>query len=340
MSDKRNRENEIIIRKQGKKRRSVENGKGGNGGQRKKKIYIMNLEFRGKITRDKKKRENTICGKRKQRSEGKKKKEVGADYIYTLFILLQGLLRNHQEHGCEQLHPPTSHQIVRSDSQAISGLLRPLRQEAYGLHPAHELVGKPTTPPGHACEREDVTQRRHVLPRPGERVVPRDLIGTISQVLRVLEFESRGLDGVQRVRRGHHVGDAVTLLDPQADLAVERVVVVVVIRHDPFVDAKRPARFEDFVDLTVDPLEAGGVDGGLDGVDGVEAVRFEVHLHKVTLGEAHFRSEAFLFGISCCALDLVVVVVQPDDVDAGEFHDFARGPADSAADVEHFLVLP
>ena len=57
-----------------------------------------------------------------------------------------------------------------------------------------------------------------------------------------------------------------------------RILVVVGIGHEPFVDAKDAARFEDAVNLRVDPFEGGSVDGGFDGVDSVKGGIGEGHL--------------------------------------------------------------
>ena len=56
------------------------------------------------------------------------------------------------------------------------------------------------------------------------------------------------------------------------------VVVVVVVCHEPFVDAEYAAGFQDAEDLRVDALEGGGVDCGFYGVDCVEGVWRERHL--------------------------------------------------------------
>ena len=56
------------------------------------------------------------------------------------------------------------------------------------------------------------------------------------------------------------------------------ILVVVAIGHEPFVDTEHAAGFEDAIDLGVDPFEGGSVDGGFDGVDGVEGVGWEGHL--------------------------------------------------------------
>ena len=57
-----------------------------------------------------------------------------------------------------------------------------------------------------------------------------------------------------------------------------RVVVIVVVCHEPFVDAEDAAGLEDAEDLGVDAFEGGGVDGGFDCVDCVEGVFGEGHL--------------------------------------------------------------
>ena len=68
------------------------------------------------------------------------------------------------------------------------------------------------------------------------------------------------------------------MFDAKANFAVVRVLVVVGIGHEPFVDAKDAAGFEDAVDLGVDTFEGGGMDGGFDGVDGVKGGIGEGHL--------------------------------------------------------------
>jgi len=73
-----------------------------------------------------------------------------------------------------------------------------------------------------------------------------------------------------------HVGDAVAALDAQADFAVAFVGRVVGVGHHPLVDAEDAAGFEDAEDLGVDAFEGGGVDGGFDGVGGVESIFGEV----------------------------------------------------------------
>lgn len=57
-----------------------------------------------------------------------------------------------------------------------------------------------------------------------------------------------------------------------------RVLVVVGIGHEPFVDAKDAAGFEDAVDLGVDTFKRGSVDGGFDGIDGIKRCIGKRHL--------------------------------------------------------------
>ena len=61
--------------------------------------------------------------------------------------------------------------------------------------------------------------------------------------------------------------------------------------------------------------------------------------HEVTLGELELVRETLLLGVMCGTLDLVVIVVQANDVDARELDNLTRGTSDTASDVEHELVL-
>ena len=48
--------------------------------------------------------------------------------------------------------------------------------------------------------------------------------------------------------------------------------IVVLVGHQPFVDAEDAAGLEDAEDLRVDAFEGRRVHGGFDGVDGVERI--------------------------------------------------------------------
>ena len=51
---------------------------------------------------------------------------------------------------------------------------------------------------------------------------------------------------------------------------------VVGVGHYPFVEAEDAAGLEDAEDLRIDAFKGGGVDGGFDGVGGVESIFGEV----------------------------------------------------------------
>ena len=55
--------------------------------------------------------------------------------------------------------------------------------------------------------------------------------------------------------------------------------------------------------------------------------------HEITLGEVQLLHEAFLFSISSGAFDLVVIVVQSNNVHAGELSDLSRWSANTTADI-------
>ena len=61
--------------------------------------------------------------------------------------------------------------------------------------------------------------------------------------------------------------------------------------------------------------------------------------HEVAFGELELVRETLLLGISCCAFNLVIVVVQANDVDAGELDDLSGGSSNTAAHVEHSHVV-
>jgi hypothetical protein len=192
---------------------------------------------------------------------------------------------------------------------------------------------------GHADERGEVPDALHVLELAADGPVPGQLVGAVSQVLVDLELEAGGLHGSDGNLDLLHVADTVAELDAQADLAVARVVVVVFVGHQPLVDTEDAAGLEHAEDLAVDALEAGSVDGGLDGVDGVERIVREVHLHEVALGEGDLLVKTLLLGVHGAALNLVVVVVEAHDVAAGELGDLSCGTTDTAADVQHSCAL-
>jgi hypothetical protein len=112
-----------------------------------------------------------------------------------------------------------------------------------------------------------------------ERVVPRNVIIPLGQILLVLDHESDTLERLPGVIVPPHLGNAVTQLDLVCDLPVLRVRGVVSVRHDPFVDTEHATGLEDLEDLAVDAFKGRGVAGGLDSVD------YEVWRAKETCGQ-------------------------------------------------------
>lgn len=249
---------------------------------------------------------------------------------------LLGFPSDHQVHGCEKLLLTTGNQTVSCKGKTVGCLLGTPRHKPDLLHGAHESVHESTTDTSHTQHSQEIPHSLHLLEVTRKRVIPGNGIGTISQILMMQQLESSGLDSIQTLGDFDHVGDTVSLLNTQSDFAMFWILVVVFVGHQPFVNTKDTAGLQDTADFAIHALEAGRVNGSLDSIDGVEAVVREGHLHKVTLLESEFVGETLAFGVAGGALDLVVVVVEADDVDAGKFDNLASGTADTAADIEHF----
>lgn len=200
-----------------------------------------------------------------------------------------------------------------------------------------------------------------------ERVVPRNVIVPLGQILLVLDHESDALQGLPGIIVSPHLGNAVTQLDLVRDLPVLRVRGVVSVRHDPFVDTEDTTRLENLEDLAIDAFKGRGVAGGLDGVDyevggkrriavnalirccrethrlmrdheltGIESVLPKLlgELHKIPLFEINQVAQSSLFRVLSSPGDLEIVVVQPGDPGVGKVGDLTGGATDTAADVE------
>lgn len=253
--------------------------------------------------------------------------------------LLLGLLADHQVHGGEQVLLSTLDQTVSSKSQAVGSLLGALGEEAEALTGTDEAVGKTTAPPGHADNGEEVPDGTHVLEGARQRVVPWGGVRALSQILVVEEIETSILHGLDTLGDADHVGDTVTLLDTQTDATVLGVVVVVLVSHEPLVDTEGTTGLQDTEDLRVDTDQIGGVDGSLNGVDSVEAVVGELHLHEVTLDEGHLVGQTLLLSVGGGTVNLVVVVVQTGNVGTGELDHLTGGTTDTATNVENLHAL-
>ena len=192
---------------------------------------------------------------------------------------------------------------------------------------------------GHADDSEEVEVALHVAKLTGNRPVPGHGVVAGSKILVVEELETDVLHGGETLADGHHVGDTVADLDGETNVTVLDVVVVIVVGHEPLIDTENTTGLEDTVDLTVDTLELGSVDGSLDGVDGIERVVRERHLHEVALDELELTRETVANSVVGGAVDLVVVVVEAGDVSISELGDFARRATDTATNIENLHAL-
>ena len=254
------------------------------------------------------------------------------------FALL-GLLADHQVHGGEQVLLSTLDQAVSSQGKTVGSLLGSLGEETDLLKGTDETVGETTAPPGHAGNSEEVPDGTHVLEGTGQRVVQGSGVGAGSQILVVEELETGILDGLDTLGDGDHVGDTITLLNTQTNATVLGVGVVVLVSHEPLVDTEGTTRLQDTEDLAVHTDQLGGVDGSLDGVDSVEAVVGELHLHEVTLDEVHLVGETLLLSVVGGTVDLVVVVVQTGDVSTAELDHLTSGTTDTAANIQNLHTI-
>lgn len=200
-------------------------------------------------------------------------------------------------------------------------------------------MGEATAPPGHASNGEEVPDGTHVLERTGQRVVPGGSVGAGSKILVVEELKAGILNGLDALRDSDHVGNTVTLLDTETNATVLGVVVVILVSHEPLVDTESTTGLQDTENLAVNTNQLGGVDGGLNGVDSIEGVVGELHLHEVTLDEVHLVGEALLLGVVGGTVDLVVVVVQTGDMSTAELDHLAGGTTDTTANIQNLHAV-
>lgn len=191
---------------------------------------------------------------------------------------VQWLAANHQVHWGEQILLGTLDQHISSKSQVISRLVGSWWRNADLLKTPNKLMHKATSELGHAGDGWEIPERLHILEVSSNRVVPWSNICAFGQILVVDELETSGLNGADALGDGNHIGDTVALLNTDANLAVADVVDVVAVGHQPLVNTKDTTWLKSAVDLAVDALEGLSVDGGLNGVDGIESLVGELHL--------------------------------------------------------------
>ena len=245
---------------------------------------------------------------------------------------------------------------VRGDLQGLADLPRTLGHDPELLDEPQPVVRDELAARTHPPDGEDVPERLRLADVALERVVPRDRVRTVREVLLVLDLEADLDDCLARLRERAHLGDAVPDLNPVRDLLVLGDRGVPLVRHAPLVHAELQSiceytieprervratydssGLEHLHDLAIHALPRRRVHGRLDGVHRVERVLAKLlrELHEVPDGVRHGVRQARLRGELARAADLEVVVVEADDVHVRELRDLARGSADAAADVEH-----
>ena len=61
--------------------------------------------------------------------------------------------------------------------------------------------------------------------------------------------------------------------------------------------------------------------------------------HKIPLDELQLICKAFLRRVSCCSLDLIVIIVQAGDMCTCEFGNLSRWASNSTANIEDFVAI-
>lgn len=193
-------------------------------------------------------------------------------------FLVEGLLADHEVHWGEEVLLGTGDETIGTLGEGIGRLLGTLGRKTDHLQEAGKDVHGTATGLGHAEDGEEIKVRLHVLGLTSNTPVPWDRVVTLGKILVVEEVEASILHGLDTLGDGDHVGDTVTLLDGETDISVLEVVVVVLVGHQPLVHTELAAGLEHSVDFAIDANKLGGVDGGLDGVNGIEGVVRERHL--------------------------------------------------------------
>lgn len=249
-------------------------------------------------------------------------------------LALLGLLDNVKHHGGENAQLGTINEVHSSILERNGDLLGISGQDLELLKQTSTLGSEVAAPLGGTENGENITERLHVLPLAGERVVPGDLIANISQILLVLNLETNILERLLGHLTGVHLGDTITNLDTVGNLTVTGVGLVVLVSQHPLVDTKGSTGLENTVDLAVNTLQNRGVDSGLDRVNGIKGLIGKVHLHKVTLNVGKLIIKLLHLGVVVSLLDLVVIVVKTNNVNISKAADLTTGTTNTTANIK------
>mmetsp|Transcript_31203 Transcript_31203/g.91543 ORF Transcript_31203/g.91543 Transcript_31203/m.91543 type:complete len:245 (-) Transcript_31203:367-1101(-) len=236
-------------------------------------------------------------------------------------------------HGSEGAHLAAHDEAELPLPQHLAHLARAGGREAERLEARHEDVDEECADGGE-LQPEEVEEggREDDVPRLAARVrVER-------RVSRLDDLEANLDERVVAVRRRHHVGQPVPLLNQLLGEHVLRVAVAVLLGQAPLVRDEAAARLEHAVDLAVDVGAVRQVAAGLDGVHVVEGVVREGELVEVSLDKLAARREAGLGAEAVATVDLVLVESHSGDRRASEAAEVAERAADATAAVEHAVA--
>ena len=118
--------------------------------------------------------------------------------------------------------------------------------------------------------------------------------------------------------------------------------------EEPFERGVCAAWFEDAEDFCVDAFEGGGMASCFNGVDAVKSIVGERHFHEIAFDEGDFVA----LTLSVCIdggtgnsdirrlkrVLLVVIIVETDNVAAGEGSDFSSWATDTTTHVQDHLI--
>src|SRR5690606_27924946 len=119
------------------------------------------------------------------------------------------------------------------------------------------------------------------------------------------------LDGGKTVADANHLGDTITNLNTVANFTMLWVLLVVYVGHEPLVDTEASTWLQDLVNLAVNTLQRWGVNGSLDGVNEVEGVWLEAHLHEVALDKFLSFQLALFYCVAKCGVELTSLSARP-----------------------------
>lgn len=233
--------------------------------------------------------------------------------------------------GSEDVELTTLDQIEGSVVEKLTDLDGAARSNAQSFQNSDEEVGNGTTGPSHA----ETLEGERTL----ERVVPGDLVINRGNTARHLEsikdLPAGVLQSIVNLLNTSNFRQAVADLNTLLDTLVLGVLGIEVLGHDPFVTGEETTLLGDTGEL----LEAGGLVRGVAGsfnlIDVVELLILEGEFHKILLTEGAQLTELVTGDPLVTNNDLVVVIVDTDDVGAGEASDVAHGATNTGTEISN-----